>query len=110
MTPSLAPADVARAWESALKHARGATAPITAGPEEVARRVVTPLVAPVSVMLDALEQTAAAMRTQAQALDAAAQSFAQASSLLDVQASVLEHAVVTVRDPTAALRATLHHD
>ena len=113
---SLDPAEVARAWEGALHRAWGMAAPIASGPEQVGRRLAGPIVAPFAVMLEAIDQTSAAMRTQAQALEAAAEAFAQASSLLDLQASLLEHAVETVRDPAAALKATgtaalgLQHD
>ena len=98
------PRVITRAWEDAVRRALELAGPVAAAPEEVARRAVAPLVAPMSVLLEVLDQSARAMRTQAQAFDAAAKSFAQASELFDVQASLLEHAAHVMRDPAAMAR------
>jgi hypothetical protein len=124
------PADLIRAWQQAIGHLRSAAGPLTGVPEDVARQLLAPLqqqaelleqslrrqvafekeivermLGPVTVVLELLDQSAAAMRTQAQAFDAAAASFKQASELLELQASLLEGAGRSLRDPAHALRA-----
>ena len=95
------PLDLLGPWRGVLNQVRGAAAPITGASEDAVRQ----LLAPVTVMLDLLEQSAAAMRTQAQAFNAAAASFKQAADLLELQAELLERAGESLRDPTQALRA-----
>ena len=63
------------------------------------------VLAPVTAAVDLLEQTAGAMRTQAKALEAASVAFHQASETLDVQATLLERTVQTLRDPVATIRS-----
>src|SRR3954469_11264411 len=95
------PADLLGPWRGVLNQLRGAAAPITGASEDALRQ----LLAPVNVMLELLDQSAAAMRTQAQAFNAASKSFKQAADLLELQAELLEGARDSLRDPTLALRA-----
>ena len=95
------PNDLLRPWQEAIRQVRGATAPLTGASEEALRRVI----APVTVLSEVLDQSAAAMRTQAQAFDAASQAFRQVSDLMQVQANLIEQAARSLRDPTHALRA-----
>jgi hypothetical protein len=132
MTPSRRipdPADLLHAAEDALRQLRDFTAPVTEQ-SELGRRVVEPLqrqaelleqlvqrqaqferdmlgrlTAPLSGALDLLEQSTAAMRAQARAFEAASTSFKQAAELLDLQASLLERAAESVRDPVGAVKA-----
>lgn len=124
------PADLIHAWQQAIGHLRSAAAPLTGGPEDITRQLLAPLqqqaelleqglrrqvefekelvermLGPVTVLLELLDQSAAAMRTQAQAFEAAAASFGQASELLELQASLLEGAGRSLRDPAGVLRA-----
>ena len=94
------PADLFNAWQDVLRQLGRAAAPVTGPSERVARQ----LLAPVGVALDAMDQTASAMRTQAQAFDAASQAFRQASDLLEVQAALVEQAANAMRDPMDILR------
>jgi len=124
------PADLLHAWQEVIKQLRTAAAPLTGPSEDAVRQLVAPLqhqadlleqglrrqvqfekdlvdrvLAPVGVLLDVLDQSATALRTQAKAFDAAAASFKQAAELLEVQASLLDRAGQSVRDPAPALRA-----
>jgi hypothetical protein len=123
------PSDLLHAWEQVIRQLRGAAAPLT-DQSELTRVLLVPIqkqaelleqllhrqaelekelagrvLAPVTVALDLVEQSSAAMRAQAKALDAASASFKQAAELLELQASLLERATATVRDPVAALRS-----
>src|SRR3954462_7723917 len=89
------PADLLGPWRGVLNQLRGAAAPLTGASEDALRQ----LLAPVNVMLELLEQSAAAMRTQAQAFNAAATSFKQAADLLELQAELLEGAGAGPGDP-----------
>src|SRR4051794_22635327 len=98
--------DLLNAWQDALRGLRGAAAPATDALEQAIRRqmdfdraLVGRVLAPLNVVLDALEQTAAAMRTQSQAFEAASAAFKQSAELLDVQATMIERAVEALRDP-----------
>jgi hypothetical protein len=124
------PSDIVRAWEEAIRHLREAASPVAGPAEELAQRLLVPVrqqaevleqvvrrqvemerdiaaraLAPVDAVLGALEQTAEVVRAQARAFEMAAVSFRQASELLDVQATALEQAVRSVRDPLGAVRA-----
>src|SRR5205085_1306458 len=72
---------------------------------EFEKDLVGKVLAPVGVLLDLLDQTATAMRTQAQAFEAAAEAFNRSAGLLEVQASLLEDASRSMRDPARALRS-----
>jgi Ser/Thr protein kinase RdoA (MazF antagonist) len=104
--------DLLNAWQDALRGIRGATAPATEAFEGVIRRqldferqLVGRLMAPLGVVLDSLEGTAKAMRTQSDAFKAAAAAFEQSAELLDVQASLLEKAIEALRDPAEFVRS-----
>src|SRR3954447_10422343 len=95
------PADLLGPWRGVLNQLRGAAAPLTGASEDALRQ----LLAPVTVMLELLDQSASAMRTQAQAFTPAAKSFRQSPALLELQAELLEAARDSLRDPTLPLRA-----
>ena len=117
MTPE--PADLLRAWQDAIGQLRAAADPIT-GQMEGAQKLLEQLLqrqaqfekevvglvgAPVTGMLELIDQSAAAMRAQARAFDGASSSFKHASELLDLQASLLERAGESMRDPVSALKS-----
>jgi hypothetical protein len=124
------PADLLSAWQDAIRQLGRATASLTGptaelvapllGPlrrqgellEQTLRRqvdfeedVVGRLLAPISTVIDALEQTSTAMRTQAEAFSAASQAFKQASELVELQASLLEKTTQSLRAPAELVRA-----
>ena len=124
------PGDLLRAWQEVIRQIRSAAAPLTGPSADLTRQLLAPLqrqaelveqtllgqaefqreiadrvLAPVNAVLEALEQTSTAMRTQAQAFDAAAASFKQASDLLELQASLIERATGSIRDPAAFVRS-----
>jgi hypothetical protein len=121
--------DVLRAWQDVIKQLRGAAGSV-AGQSDLVRQLVGPLqrqaelveqglrrqldferdiagrlLAPINVLIDAMDQTSTAMRTQAQAFDAASASFKQASELLELQAGLIERSVQALRDPAEFIRA-----
>jgi signal transduction histidine kinase len=67
-------------------------------------QLVGRLLGPFTAAVDALEETSTAMRAQAQAFEAAATSFSQASKLLARQADMVDGAVHSLRDPLDFLR------
>jgi hypothetical protein len=104
--------DLLNAWQDALRGIRGVAAPATEALEQVLgrqidfeRQVVGRMFAPLNVVLDSLEGTAKAMRTQADSLEAAAAAFRQSADLLKVQASMLEKAIEALRDPAEFVRS-----
>jgi hypothetical protein len=104
--------DLFNAWQDALRGVRGMTAPATEALEQVLRRqmdfdrqLVSRAFAPLNVVLDSLEGTARAMRTQADAFEAAAAAFKQSAELLDVQAGMLEKAIEALRDPAEFVKS-----
>src|SRR3954464_14339907 len=104
--------ELLNAWGDALKAVRGAAAPATEPLEKAIRRqldfdraLVSRGMAPLSVVLDALEWTSQARRTQSDAFDAAAAAFKQSADLLDVQAAMLEKALEGLRGPGQFVRA-----
>ena len=124
------PADLLKAWQEAIKQLRGAAAPVAGVSEDVVRQMIAPLqrqaelledalsrqmafekdlagrvLAPMNAVLGLVDQSAAAMRSQAQAFDAASEAFKRSAQLLEVQASLLEEAGRSLRDPTRALKA-----
>src|SRR3954465_6566885 len=98
-----------------LRQLRNATSPIT-GPmsellegvlsrqAELEKQVVGRVFAPLNIVVDSLEKTTAAMRTQAQAFNAASAAFKQSAELLEVQAATLEKATDALRDPADFVR------
>ena len=104
--------ELLNAWQDALRGIRGVAAPATEALEQVLRRqmdferqLVGRVLAPLNVVLDSLEGTAKAMRTQADAFNAAAAAFQQSAELLDVQAGMLEKAIEALRDPAEFVRS-----
>ena len=71
---------------------------------EFEREVVGRMLAPLDQLLDTIAETAAAMRTQSQAFDAAATSLKRASEVLEMQAGLLDRASRSIREPTELLR------
>ena len=69
------------------------------------RELVGRVLAPVNTVIDALEQTSAAMRTQAEAFAAAAQAFKQASDLVELQASLIDRTTQSLRAPAELVRS-----
>jgi hypothetical protein len=124
------PGDLLQAWRDAVGQMRDAAAPLTGPTAELARQLLGPLqrqgelveevlrrqaqfdkrlvgqmLAPATVLLDVLDQTAAAMRNQAKAFDLAATSFKQSAELLELQAGLMERAARTLRDPAELVRS-----
>jgi len=104
--------DLLNAWEGALRGLRGVTAPATDVLETALRRqmefdraLVGRVMAPLNVVLDALEQTAAAMHNQAKAFESASAAFKQSAELLEVQATTLERAIEALRDPAEFVKS-----
>src|SRR4051794_34679249 len=123
------PGDFLRAWQDVFKQL-GSTAGNVAGQSDLVKQLVGPLqrqaelveqglrrqldferdvvgrvLAPLNVLVDALEQTSTAMRTQSQAFDAASTSFKQASELLELQAGLIDQATKAMRDPVEFMKA-----
>ena len=109
------PGDLMHAWQEAIKQLRGVAAPVAGATDlienalrrqlEFEKQLAGQILAPLNVLVDVLDQSASAMRAQAAAFDAAAMSFKQASDLLEVQATLLDQAARSMRDPTQALKA-----
>ena len=72
---------------------------------EFERDLLGRALAPATAVLDILDQTAGAMRKQAQAFNAASVAFKQAADMLEVQANLMETAASTVRDPGAVVKS-----
>jgi hypothetical protein len=115
--PTMAdPADLLSAWQDAIRQLGKATASVTGAPTELVEQVMRRqiefereltrrLLAPVGTVIDALEQTSSAMRTQAEAFSAASKAFKQASELVEVQAAMLERTTQALRAPAELVRA-----
>jgi hypothetical protein len=84
---------------------RRLAAPVTSRVGAVERDLVDTLFAPMGVLLQTLDQSAAAMHAQADGFEAAAASFHRTAQLLHTQAIALEAAAESLRDPTYVLRA-----
>ena len=122
------PADLLRAWRDVIRQL--GSLPSLPGQAEVTRALIGPLqrqaelleetlqrqmrferdlagrvLEPVNVVFDALAQTSSAMRTQAEAMQAASAALKQAGDLLEMQATMIERATGAMRDPTAFLRS-----
>jgi DNA anti-recombination protein RmuC len=110
------PADLLSAWQDAIRQLGRATASLT-GPttdllEQVMRRqadfeqeLVGRMLAPISTVIDALEQTSSAMHTQAEAFSAASKAFKQAGELVEVQAKMLERTTQALKAPAELVRS-----
>jgi ABC-type transporter Mla subunit MlaD len=120
------PADLLNAWQEAIRQLGRATASLTGAPDQLVgplrrqgelleqtlrrqadfeKELVSRLVAPVSTVIDALEQTSSAMRTQAEAFSAASKAFQQASDLVALQASLIERTTQSLRAPAELVRS-----
>jgi hypothetical protein len=110
------PADLLSAWQDAIRQLGRATAPLTGPPVELLEQVmkrqvdfekemVGRMLAPVSTVIDALEQTSSAMHAQAQAFSAAAEAFKHAGELVELQAKMLERTTQALKAPAELVRA-----
>jgi hypothetical protein len=95
-----------------LRQLRAVASPVTGPVSELIEGVVSRqvelerhLLAPLNVVIDSLEKTSLAMRTQADAFNAAAAAFKQSAELLELQAATLEHATEALRDPAKFMRS-----
>ena len=124
------PADLLKAWNEVIKQL--SQIPAVPGQAQMTRALITPLqrqaevleetvrrqmdferslarrlLGPVDVAFDALEQASRAMRTQAEAMQAASTALKQAADLLEIQAGMMERATGALRDPAAFLRSAV---
>ncbi|HEY7077628.1 MAG TPA: hypothetical protein VH418_19765 [Solirubrobacteraceae bacterium] len=110
------PADLLSAWQDAIRQLGRATAPLTGPPVELLEQVmkrqaefekemVGRMLAPVGTVIDALEQTSAAMHAQAEAFAAASKAFKQAGELVEVQAAMLERTTQALKAPAELVRS-----
>ena len=104
----LGPHELVREWKAAMQSLISA-----AGRPEVPRALLAPMerqvellqvmveraFGPFDAVFDLLEESAATMRRQAEALSASAQALEQAAELMRVQAEMFERTVRTVREP-----------
>ena len=124
------PAELLKAWQSAVRDVGGAAASLASGSAGVAGDVLRPLqhqaellqqvlerqldferelvgraVAPLRAALELVDQATGTFRAQATSFRAASKTFGQLADLMDQQADLLERAGVTIRDPLAAFRS-----
>jgi hypothetical protein len=104
----LGPRELVREWKAAMQSLISA-----AGRSEVPRALLAPMerqvellqemveraFGPFDAVFDLLEESAAAMRGQAEALGASARALEQAAELMRAQAELFERTVQTVREP-----------
>jgi hypothetical protein len=104
----LGPHELVREWKAAMQSLISA-----AGRSEVPRTLLAPMerqvdllqemveraFGPFDAVFDLLEESAAAMRGQAEALGASAHALEQAAELMRAQAELFERTVQTVREP-----------
>jgi hypothetical protein len=69
------------------------------------REVLARTIAPVEAVFSLLEESAAALRKQSEALNASALALEQVSAMVAVQADLLERTIRTLRDPTEIAKA-----
>ena len=69
------------------------------------REVVGRLLGPADAIFDLLEQSGAAMRQQAEALEEAGRALEQTAALVKAQAELFEHTVRMAREPTELAKA-----
>ena len=124
------PRDLLTTWQEAIRQLRSGAQAIGGPPAELVRPLLAPLerqaemleevlrrqvdfegrltgqmLGPYRVALEALEQTSAAMRAQAELFDTAATSFEQASKLMAKQADLMDRAAQSLRDPVQLLKS-----
>lgn len=120
--PELGGHDLIREWQAAMRsltgHAelpRQLLAPmqrqveliqeILEREQQLQRDVVTRLLGPADAIFDLLEQSGAALRQQAEALEEAGRALEQTAALVKAQADLFEHTVRTIREPTELAKA-----
>lgn len=121
--------DLVRQWEAAMRSLTSSVSSLT-GREHLPKALVAPLerqlelvreivererrlqaeimartLAPVDAVFDLLEQSAAALRGQAQALKESARALEQAAGLIEVQADLFERTVRALRQPAEVAKA-----
>ena len=64
--------------------------------------------APFDAVFDLLEQSAAALRKQSEAMNASARALEQASAMMAVQADLFERTIQTLRQPAEIAKAATH--
>jgi hypothetical protein len=69
------------------------------------RELLTRTFAPFDAVFDLLEQSGAALRSQAEALKESAQALEQAAAMMEVQADLFERTIKTVREPAEIAKA-----
>lgn len=120
--PELPGHDLLREWQSAMRslagHAelpRQVLAPLQRQTElmqeilererKLQRDVVHRLLGPADAIFDLLEQSGAALRQQAEALEEAGRALEQTAALVKAQADLFERTVRTIREPTELAKA-----
>ena len=78
--------------------------------QQLQRELLGHAFAPFDAGFDLLEQSAAALREQAAAIEHAAQALGEAASLAKAQAELLERAVHTLREPSRKVESVLGVD
>ena len=127
--PDPAPRDLLREWQRLMESMLGSAASV-AGRAEVPRQlaeamqrqlellqevmererrlqreVAALVVAPVDAVFDLLQESSAALRKQATALEAAGQALDETAALVKSQAELFERTLGTLRKPTEAAKA-----
>jgi hypothetical protein len=124
--PDLGGHDLLREWQAAMKSlATSATgrgelprqllAPmqrqvellqeVLEGERRLQRELVGRILGPADAVFDLLEQSGAALRQQAEALEEASRALEQAAGLVKAQADLFERTVQAIREPTDLARA-----
>jgi hypothetical protein len=69
------------------------------------QEILTRTLAPFDAVFDLLEQSSAALRRQAEALNESARALQQASEMIETQAELFERTIVTLREPAEVVKA-----
>jgi DNA anti-recombination protein RmuC len=110
------PADLLSAWQDAIRQLGRATSSLTGAPAELLEQAMRRqadfekelagrMLAPVGTVIEALEQAAEAMHTQAEAFAAASKAFKQAGELVEVQAQMLDRTTQALKAPAELVRS-----
>lgn len=127
--PDLSGRELLREWEKATRAVIGAAGSVT-GRTELPRQLLVPMqrqlelvedliererrlqrevtsrmIAPLDAIFDLLEQSGAAMRRQAEAIEAAGRALEDTAALMRGQAELFEQTVATLRQPTELAKA-----
>ncbi len=125
------PADLLRAWQSAIRDLGGTAASLASGPAGVAGDLLRPLqrqaellqqvlerqleferelasraFAPLRATMELVDQATGTLHSEATSFRAASKIFGQLAELMDQQADLLERAGAAMRDPLATFRST----